>query len=72
MLAGKYEQEIRARAHELNLTYNGLAINKYSMLERLFQRLGVNVAAAKKAARRVSLRNIPPLAVGGVQEGIAG
>jgi hypothetical protein len=62
----------RARSRELNLGFVGLAIKRYTELELLFDRIGVDINAAKYAARNLDPNHLPPPAQGGVQEGLFG
>ncbi|KAH8883277.1 hypothetical protein GQ53DRAFT_732457 [Thozetella sp. PMI_491] len=69
-LAGAYEAIIKHRAQELNLEYVGLAIKRYLILERLFEKLGVDVKAAKLAAKNLDPNKLPAPAIGDVQKGL--
>jgi hypothetical protein len=71
-LEDRYHAHIKPHIHELNIEYIGLAIKRYTELELLFNRLGVDVAGAKHAVRKMDLKKLPPPAVGDVQEGILG
>ncbi|EQK99582.1 hypothetical protein G6O67_005588 [Ophiocordyceps sinensis] len=72
MLAGKYEPVIKSRAGELDLGYVGLAIKRYVELERLFDRLGVDIQRAKGMMKDCDLSKLPAPTVGDVQRGILG
>lgn len=62
----------RARKAELNLQYIGLAIKRYSELELLFGRLGIELVKAKDASRDLDPNRIPAPAAGDVQRGLLG
>ncbi|KAM4054324.1 ser/Thr protein phosphatase [Hirsutella rhossiliensis] len=72
MLAGKYENVIKPRAHELDHGYAGLALKRYVELERLFDRLGVDVQRAKDVVKNCDLDKLPAPTLGDVQRGILG
>lgn len=72
MLAGKYECTIRSHAKNINLRYVGLALRRYIELERLFDRLGVDVQTAKHMVREDDLSHLPAPKPGDVQHGILG
>jgi hypothetical protein len=71
-LESRFSQQIKARSRELNLGFVGLAIKRYTELELLFDRIGVDINAAKYAARNLDPNHLPPPAQGGVQEGLFG
>lgn len=43
LLEGKYREEIKSLSRGLSLNYVGLTIKRYPELERLFERLGLDV-----------------------------
>lgn len=63
-LESRFSQQIRARSHELNLEFIGAAIKRHAELELLFNRIGVDVNAAKYAARNLDVNYLQPLAQG--------
>ena len=69
-LESRFSQQIRARSHELNLEFIGAAIKRHAELELLFNRIGVDVNAAKYAARNLDVNYLQPLAQGSIQEGL--
>lgn len=71
-LGESFEDEIKARAHELRLDYVGIAMKRNSALELLFKRLGVDTARAKAAAANIDPNKLPDAGVGDVQEGLLG
>ncbi|PMB68309.1 hypothetical protein BM221_006486 [Beauveria bassiana] len=70
LLEGTYGDEIKSLCKGLNLNYVGLAIKRYPELERLFERLGVDVPKAKEVTKDADLGNLPPPAPGDVQRGL--
>ncbi|KAJ2973889.1 hypothetical protein NQ176_g6348 [Zarea fungicola] len=70
LLEDKYREEIKSLSQGLSLTYVGLAIKRYPELERLFERLGVDVLQAKEVTKNVDLGNLPRPAPGDVQRGL--
>lgn len=71
-LGEMYEADIKARAHELNLEYVGLAMKRNGVLELLFKRLGVDTKAAKATVADFDLAMLPPPAPGDVHKGLLG
>ncbi|CAJ2507505.1 Uu.00g086910.m01.CDS01 [Anthostomella pinea] len=72
MLAGKFESLIQPRAHELDLEYVCLAIKRYVELERLFEKIGIDVKKAKVAVSNLDPHKLPPPAAVDVQRGLLG
>lgn len=68
MLAGKYENIIKPRVGQLNLVYVGLALKRYVELGILFEKLGIDVKAAKEAVKNIG--QLPPPGPGDVQKGL--
>lgn len=59
--------EIQQNAYDLPLEEVGLAMKRYSILERVFLRLGVNVEAAKARTVSMDLKELPAYQKGDVQ-----
>lgn len=59
--------EIQDKAYDLPLEEVGLAMKRYSILERVFLRLGVNVEAAKARTAALDLKELPSYQKGDVQ-----
>lgn len=66
-LENNTSDQIQAQAHQLPLEEVGLAIKRYSILERVFLRLGVNVEAAKARTATMDLKELPSYQKGDVQ-----
>ncbi|TVY83017.1 hypothetical protein LSUE1_G002429 [Lachnellula suecica] len=71
-LESRFSQQIRARSAELKPVYAGLAMKRYPELEILLAPVGINVNAAKHAARNLDPNHLPSPAPGDVQEGLLG
>ena len=71
-LVGHFGYLIKPRFAELNLEYVGLAIKRYSVLERLFEELGVDTVRAMKVVEGLDLDNLPAPAPGDVHRGLLG
>ncbi|OAR00236.1 hypothetical protein LLEC1_06453 [Akanthomyces lecanii] len=72
LLGDKYGDEIKSLSQGLGLNYVGLAIKRYPELERLFERLGVDVLQAKEVTKNMDLGSLPRPAPGDVQRGLLG
>ncbi|KAK4041146.1 ser thr protein phosphatase superfamily [Parachaetomium inaequale] len=68
MLVSRHEAIIRPRVGELSIEYLGHAVKRYIELGILFERLGIDVEAAKEAVKDVD--QLPPPAPGDVQQGL--
>jgi len=71
-LESRYINMLRQRRNEFSLEYLGLAMKRYPELEQLFNRIGVNIAAATAAAAHLDLRHLPAPQRGDVQRGLLG
>ena len=71
-LVGHFGHVIKPRVAELNLEYVGLAIQRFLILERLFDEIGVDTARAKNVVAGMDLKNIPAPAPGDVHKGLLG
>lgn len=70
LLEDKYGEEIKSLSGGLNLNYVGLAMKRYPELERLFERLGVDVLQARQVTKHADLGNLPRPSPGDVQRGL--
>ncbi|KAF1951784.1 hypothetical protein CC80DRAFT_193786 [Byssothecium circinans] len=71
-LLSRYPDQIKARIGEVNLNYVGLAIKRYSVLERTFQELGVDVERAKGLAKNINEEEPYPRGIGQIQYALLG
>ncbi|KAI0378961.1 hypothetical protein F5Y04DRAFT_283331 [Hypomontagnella monticulosa] len=71
-LGSHFGVQIRPHISKLDPVYVGLAVSRYSILERLFVDLGVDVEAAKTAAKDQDPNNLPQPQPGDVQKGLLG
>lgn len=72
ILLSRHGDEIKGRASELNLKYVGLAVRRYSILETMFQNLGIDVNHAKKLAGELKSEDSYPQGPGQVQYALLG
>lgn len=71
-LGSHFGVQIKPHTSKLDPVYVGLAISRYSILERLFLGLGIDVEAAKAAAKDQDPNNLPQPQPGDVQKGLLG
>ncbi|KYG41990.1 hypothetical protein M433DRAFT_74721 [Acidomyces richmondensis BFW] len=69
-LATNHSAHITPFVNRLNLLQVGLVIQRYPELESTFASLGIDVQAAKEAAKPYDVKQSPPLARGDVQLGL--
>lgn len=69
-LEQKFGATLQQRRSEFNLETVGLAIKRYTELESLFVRIGVDIAVAKARAATLVLSTLPPPQKGDVQNGL--
>lgn len=72
VLMTRHGDQIRTRIGELNLKYVGLAIKRYSILERMFSDIGVDVERAKQLAGKLDSEESYPRGPGQVQYALLG
>lgn len=65
-----FSAQVCAKRAEYSLEYVGLALKRYSELEFLFTRVGVDVQGAKGLVANVDIDRLPRPAVGDVQRGL--
>ena len=71
-LGDHFGLQIKPHASKFNSTYVGLAISRYSILERLFVDLGIGVEAAKTTVKDEDLNNLPQPQPGDAHKRILG
>lgn len=71
-LLPRHADKIKPRIHQVNPKYVGLAIKRYSMLERMFSELGVDVEQAKKLAESINEEEPYPRGPGQIQHALLG
>ncbi|KAI4151994.1 MAG: hypothetical protein LQ340_003158 [Diploschistes diacapsis] len=71
-LEGNYRPLLIERRDVVNLDYAGLAMKRYPELEFVFNRIGIDVQAAKARVAAVYLSGLPPPQNGDFQQGLHG